>query len=154
MLAVVAMNHSAHLTFLPAYGAEVRGGTANCQVVLSSEEIASPVCETFETIIIMNAASANRFLGLASPDALVLLNRSLCPASGPADAVRVDATNLANELGDTRVANLIMLGAYAARRNLLPVEAIEAEIRRRFESKGAAVVGLNLRAFRTGLHPT
>ena len=74
LLASVAVDHVDHLTFFPSYGAEVRGGTSNCQVVFSSNEIASPVSEEFDTLIIMNQESANVFLDRQTPDALVLLN--------------------------------------------------------------------------------
>ena len=120
LLASAALQHVAHITFFPSYGAEVRGGVSKCQVVLSSEEIASPVSARFDSAIIMNQASLDRYLPNVEPGGVVIVNASLCrPPPGTA-AVAVPATEQAIELGDVRVANFIMLGACLRMKPLVP----------------------------------
>ena len=152
MLATVAVNSIEHVTFFPSYGAEVRGGTANCQVVLSTEEIPSPVCEQFESMIVMNQESAKRFEPQMTESCLVIFNRSLCaPPPVPCQAVGVDASEMAVRAGDGRAANFIMLGAFLSKKRLVPADAVEKEIKRTFSMKNAALAKLNLEAFRLGL---
>jgi 2-oxoglutarate ferredoxin oxidoreductase subunit gamma len=151
LLANCALGAVPHLTFFPAYGAEVRGGTSNCQVVLSSEEISSPVSESFDSMIVLNRASAERFRPRMTGACLVLLNRSLCdPPDVPSPMAAIPATEMAAELGNPRVANVVMLGAYGARKPLLPRGKLEDGIRAALASKGADLVELNLRAFDAG----
>lgn len=151
LLATVAMKEILNVTFFPSYGAEVRGGTSNCQVVLSTEEIASPVSERFDSMIIMNQASAERYQPQMVGDCLVIANCSLCKARDIPSAVSIDATDLANRLGDTRAANFIMLGAYMARKQMVSTAAVEEGIGQFLRSKSAALIDLNIRAFRAGL---
>lgn len=153
LVATVAVKDIPHITFFPAYGAEVRGGTSNCQVVLSSKEISSPVVERFDSMIIMNQASADRFLPQITENCLVIINSSLCkvPASPP--TVAINATELADQLGDTRVANFIMLGAYLAGKQLVSPSNIEKGIEQVFRGKSRALIDLNIKAFRAGLKP-
>lgn len=152
LLATAALDHVPHLTFFPAYGAEVRGGTSNCQVVFSSEEIASPVCDTFDAMILMNQASADRFIERrADSSSLIILNASLCTVPDTVPTVSVHATALAEELGNVRVANLIMLGAYLAQRTTVPASEVERCIDAFFAGKDTHLLKVNHRALHTGL---
>ena len=152
LLASVAVNRVAHVTFFPAYGAEVRGGTSNCQVILSTKEISSPVSERFGSVIIMNQASADRFLPRMADNCLAVLNSSMCKApTSVASPVMIKATELANEFGDTRAANFIMLGAFLARKQVVPTADIEQEIVQAFTDKSRKLIDLNMKAFRAGL---
>ena len=153
LLASVAVNNVPHITFLPAYGAEVRGGVSNCQVILSSKKIASPVSEQFDSIILMNQESADKFLSRASANCLIVINSSLCKIPKNITSVAVNATELADRLGNTRVANFVMLGAYLARKNFVPPDAIEKELIKILSAKNRNVVDINLKAFRAGLNP-
>jgi 2-oxoglutarate ferredoxin oxidoreductase subunit gamma len=151
IVATAAMRKVSHVTFFPSYGAEVRGGSANCQVIFSADEIASPVPECFDTMILMNEASLSRFLPSAAPECLLLINSSLCRQDTPQAASRIAATDLADELGDTRAANFVMLGAYLARKPLLDPQHVEDEIRQAFAGKPPGLIDLNVQALRTGL---
>ena len=149
LLAAVAIDTSPHVTFFPAYGAEVRGGTSNCQVILSADEIASPVPEVFDSMLIMNEASADLFLAQAGPACFTLFNGA--PGSQPRANVCIDATGLANQLGDTRVANFVMLGAYLVRKPVVNPSAFESHIAQALQSKPQPLIDLNIKAFQTGL---
>lgn len=151
LLAAAAIENISHVTFFPSYGAEVRGGTSNCQVILSSEEIASPVLEQFDSLIIMNQASADKFTAQTADNALIVINSSLCKINAASSATAIPATELADELGDTRAANIIMLGAYLAKRKVVSPAGIEKEIERSFAGKTRGLIDLNIKAFRTGL---
>jgi 2-oxoglutarate ferredoxin oxidoreductase subunit gamma len=121
-LAGAALNHVPHITFFPDYGAEVRGGVSKCQVVLSSEEIASPVSDIFESMILMNQESLDCFLASTPTNGLVIINTSLCrmPTGDATNCIGVAATEIADRMGDTRIANFVMLGAYIRRRPFAP----------------------------------
>jgi len=151
LLATVAVNEIPHVTFFPAYGAEVRGGTSNCEVILSSSEIASPVSLQLDSMILMNQASSARFLSHAAEGCLLLVNTSLCSIPPGSSAAGIAATEMADRLGDTRVANFIMLGTYVARKPFVPAREMEEGTRRLLAGKGKKLVEMNIAAFRLGL---
>jgi 2-oxoglutarate ferredoxin oxidoreductase subunit gamma len=136
---------------MPSYGAEVRGGTSNCRIILSPEPIASPVAERFDSMLLMNQPSVLRFRDRLVRGGLALWNTTLCRESpGGRGALAIPATELAEALGDGRTANVVMLGAWAALRGVISAAAIEAGIRMFLEGK-PELLDVNLRAFRTGM---
>jgi len=151
LFASAAVKSIPHVTFFPAYGAEVRGGTSNCHVVLSSKEIASPVSEDVDSMIIMNQASLDKFLPMMTRNCLVLVNRSMCKIPARLSAISIPATERANQLGNTRTANFIMLGAYLARKRLVSPADIEKGMADVFAGKDKALTEINIQAFRIGL---
>ena len=152
LLAVAAVHKTEHVTFFPSYGAEVRGGTSNCQIILSSSEISSPLAEQFDSMLIMNQDSLDYYGEAVKKSPFVLLNSSLCrrPA-GAGKILEVPASGLAGKLGDIRVSNFIMIGAYLARKPVVVPEDFENAIRDSLARKGENILDLNLRAFRIGL---
>jgi 2-oxoglutarate ferredoxin oxidoreductase subunit gamma len=152
LLASSAIKNVAHITFFPSYGAEVRGGTSACQVILSSKEIASPLSETFDSILVMNQSSSEDVIRQMKKNCLVLVNRSLCKIPSVSSKIlTVDATRLADRLGDTRVANFVMLGAYLAAKPVVTPLQAEKGIRELLAGKNMSLIELNIKAFRTGL---
>jgi len=152
LLASVAVRTMPHVTFFPSYGAEVRGGTSACQVILSSREIASPLSEKFDSIIVMNQAGLDRFVRQMTRGCLVIINKSMCEKpSVPSKMVTVDATKTADSLGDTRVANFIMLGAFLGVKPLVSIQDTEEAIRELLTGKDPSLIELNIKAFRSGL---
>jgi len=152
-LASAALDHMPHITFFPDYGAEVRGGVSKCQVVLSSEEISSPVSDVFESMIVMNQESLDCFLASVPADGLILINTSLCrvPAGNSHNCIGVAATEIADRMGDTRIANFVMLGAYIRHRPCVPPGSVEISIRHLLSGKASRMLDLNLKAFGKGL---
>ena len=117
LIAQTAMHANKEVTLIPAYGAEVRGGTSNCTVIIDEQPIASPMVTTPSSLVIMNKASQAKFAHRLKPDGLLLYNSSLID-TGPdlpetATVIPIPADELAIELGNQKVANMIMLGAYA-----------------------------------------
>ena len=121
-LAQAAMLEGKTVTYLPSYGAEVRGGTANCTVAISDEEIASPVASAPDFVIAMNTPSLVRFQNQVQSGGVLLFNSSLVEAEiqrGDIEVIGVPSNRIAEELGSPRSANMVMLGAFTKRSNLV-----------------------------------
>jgi 2-oxoisovalerate ferredoxin oxidoreductase beta subunit len=114
LLATMTMQSGLHATWLPSYGPEMRGGTANCSVVMSTREVGNPLVDHPDVLIAMNRPSLERFEGDVVPGGTVFFDSGLIDISGSRDDVRyvlLPATEIANELGSSKVANTVMLGA-------------------------------------------
>jgi 2-oxoglutarate ferredoxin oxidoreductase subunit gamma len=147
--------HDHEVTFFPSYGSEVRGGTAYCHVRVSRRPIASPIVERATCLIVMNQMSYDRFAGVVEPDGLVLSNASMVrptAAHGPARLVEVRASDLANELGDVRAANMVMLGALNALKRLTSEKAVTSLLEHKLgtEPGKREILSLNREALRIG----
>ncbi len=151
ILATVSLRTVPHITFFPSYGAEVRGGVSHCQIILSSDEIASPVSTRLDTIMSMNQAGSDEFRSRLEPDGLLIINRSLCQVPKNGDILAPPASEIANDLGEARAANFVMLGVYAARRAHVRPDDAEAAIEKTFGHKNRTACDVNLRAFQAGL---
>lgn len=115
VLAEVGMAHGKHVSWIPSYGPEMRGGTANCCVVISDENIASPLVEEPNTLIVMNRPSVAKFQPKVKKDGIMLYNSSLISGETLRDDIKiyaVPASEIADEIGTTKVANLVLAGAY------------------------------------------
>ena len=148
-LARAAMQEGRYVTYLPSYGAEVRGGTANCTVVVSDEEIASPVASSPEFVVAMNHPSLVRFQNQLQSGGVLFANSSLVEADaitrGDIDVVNVPANGIADELGSPRSANMVMLGAFAGKSNIVALASIVEELFNTFKSR-RKLVAINERA--------
>ena len=136
-----------------AYGAEVRGGTANCTVVVSDEEIASPVASNPDYVIVMNNPSLVRFANMIAPGGTLLTNSSLVHGEIKRDdvtVVPVPLNQLAHELGEDRSANFIMMGALAQATGILSIEDLKKPCRNPVWAKNPNVLELNRRALEVG----
>ena len=126
-LAQAAMLEGKHVTYLPSYGAEVRGGTANCTVAISNEEIASPVASNPEFVIAMNHPSFTRFQNQVQSGGVLFLNSSLIQAEtlrGDIEVVRVPSDDIAEKMGNRKSANMVMLGAFIKKSNLVSLDSV------------------------------
>ncbi len=149
-LAQAAMLEGKYVTYLPAYGAEVRGGTANCTVAISDEEIASPVASAPEFVIAMNGPSLMRFQNQIKSGGLFFINSSLTEAEISRDDInvaRVPASNIAEELGNPRSANIVMLGFLTAVTKVVSLKAMKKAV---LDSVPKGTEELNSRAFERG----
>ena len=130
-LANAAMLQGKYVTYLPSYGAEVRGGTANCTVSIGDEEIASPVASEPDFVVSMNQPSFLKFQSTLQTGGLILVNSSLVnvtAARGDIEVIEVPTSGLAEKLGSVRAANMVLLGAFIKVSNLvsLPLDAEES----------------------------
>jgi 2-oxoglutarate ferredoxin oxidoreductase subunit gamma len=151
-LAQAAMIEGKHVTYLPSYGAEVRGGTANCTVAISSEEIASPVASSPEFIVVMSQPSLARFQNQVESGGVLFFNSSLVTADiprGDIELLAVPATTMAEEMESPRSANMVMLGAFIKKTNLVSVDTVLATLKETFKTK-PKLIAINKKAIMAG----
>ena len=152
-LAYSAMKAERHVTYLPAYGAEIRGGTANCTVVIADEEIASPIASAPELVVVMNTPSLIKFQNYVASGGQLLLNSSLIaqrPGRSDVHVHPIPANELAEELGNARVANMVMLGAFVRLSGLVSLQALSEHLLSVFGERKRDLVPLNQRAVQVG----
>ena len=153
LLAYSAMKAGKHVTWIPSYGPEMRGGTANCTVVISGEEIGSPVITSPQALIIMNNPSLKAFEPRLQTQGLLFLNSSLITRQlrrEDVKAIAVPANDIAVEIGEKRTANMVMLGAYVARTEVVSKESI-LEGLKEFFGKKIQFLDVNTKAFEKGM---
>jgi 2-oxoglutarate ferredoxin oxidoreductase subunit gamma len=151
-LAQAAMLEGKNVTYLPSYGAEVRGGTANCTVAVSDEEIASPVASSPDFIVAMNQPSLVRFQNQIQSGGVLFINSSLIEAEiprGDIEIVRVPANSIAEELGSPKSANMVMLGAFTKKSNLVSVSSVIEELKSTLKKK-QKLIAINQKALMAG----
>ena len=153
LLAYAGMVDGKHVTFFPAYGAEMRGGTANCSVVVSSEEVASPVVSSPDSVIAMNEPSLLKFEPTLKPEGLLLINKSLVasrPTRDDVNAVTIDANKLAEEIGTVKCANMVMLGALLNRTQAVSLESVIKTLPKVFRRAKKEMIDINVEALKKG----
>lgn len=151
-LAQAAMLEGRFVTYLPSYGAEVRGGTANCTVAISDEEIASPVASSPEFIIALNQPSMVRFQNQIQSGGVFFINSSLVEAGisrGDVDIVSVPANKIAEELGSARSANMVMMGAFVKKSNLVSLSSVIDGLKDALKNK-QKLIAINKKALAAG----
>jgi len=142
VLGNAGMIQGLHATYLPAYGAAVRGGTANCTVCISEEEIASPVVSNPDILVAMNQPSAMAFMNRLVSGGKLLYNSSIItglPKRSDIDFIPVPANDLARELGNERSANMILLGSLVKVGQLLTLDSVFDSLEILMGSKPALV---------------
>ncbi len=152
-LAEAGMKEGLSVSWLPSYGPEMRGGTANCSVVLSPEEIISPMVQAPTELIAMNKPSLVKFEPQLVPGGTVLVNSSIIEIKATrADVVAhyVPCLEIAQELGNMKVANMVMLGAYIEATKFLKTDTIREMLVHMFTGPKAKLVELNIEALRRG----
>lgn len=139
LLAYSAMYEDQYATWLPSYGPEMRGGTANCSVVIDAQKpIASPIIAVADTLIAMNKPSLDKFQMNVREGGLVIINSSLISdkcANDKVKAIYVDANRIAHEMGNNKASNLVILGAYIKASGLFPKEVILSTIEKVYANK-------------------
>ena len=152
-LATAAMLEGKYVTYLPSYGVEVRGGTANCAVAVSCEEIASPVASSPEVVVAMNQPSFVRFQGALQSGGLLCADSSLVhteSARSDIEILAVPTSELAEKLGAIRVANMIMLGALVRASGMISYEAMVENLAEILGNRRGKLLDLNKRALAVG----
>ena len=153
-LAEAGMDQGYHVTWAPSYGPEMRGGTANCSVVISSGPIGSPVFTASTELIALNEPSLEKFEAGVRSGGAVFVNSGVVTARVRREdltACYVPCSQIAEEVGNPKVGNMAMLGAYVGRTGFLKPESIEAMIAHMFAGSKAALIPLNIEAFRRGM---
>ncbi|MFH1715164.1 MAG: 2-oxoacid:acceptor oxidoreductase family protein [Elusimicrobiota bacterium] len=152
LLAWAVMENNKAVTFFPSYGAEMRGGTAKCFVVISETKVGSPIVTHPDIALILNQQSFDKYAPLIKEDGVIIYNSSLIKVNEniKVKCVPVSATSIAERLGDARMANIVFLGVLAKLNKIVVKDILETGIKLAFESKGEGVVKNNLEALNTG----
>ncbi len=153
LLCMAAMRENRTVTYLPSYGSEVRGGTAKTQVVISSGAIYSPLVEEADSLIILNELSFEKYASRLKPGGLLVANDSLVdePAAPNARLLALPASEMAVELGNLKIANVLMMGAFIQATGLIGEESCCTAIEELLGARKADLLALNLQAFRKGM---
>ena len=150
MVASAAILEDKTTTYFPSYGPEMRGGTANCTVIVSDKPISSPLIFESDCVMAMNLPSMIKFEPTLKPGGVLLVNESLIHQDTKRDDItvyKIAANDLAAELGNPLVANMIMLGAFARATGIVSPDTLEKVIHDTFGVKKADLVEINIKAF-------
>ena len=153
-MAMACMLDGKHVSWLPSYGPEMRGGTANCSVVLSDKPVGSPVFAHPTELIALNEPSLVKFEEGVVPGGMVFVNSDVVTdkvSRTDLTAYYIPCSQIADEVGNPKVSNMVMLGAYVAGTKVLKAETIEKMIQEMFTGAKAKFVPLNIEAFRRGM---
>ncbi|MCS7352303.1 MAG: 2-oxoacid:acceptor oxidoreductase family protein [Anaerolineae bacterium] len=153
VLAHAAMEAGKNVTWFPSYGPEMRGGTANCTVIISDEEIGSPLVRHPRAAIVMNRPSLDKYEPLVQPGGLLVVNASMAGRSverTDVEVVALPASEIAEALGDRRLANMVMVGALLARLPVLSLEQVEGALQERMPVRHRHLMERNILALREG----
>lgn len=157
LLTYSGMIEDKNVSWLPSYGPEMRGGTANCNVTISSDAVGSPVVVDSTTVIVMNLPSLDKFEASVEPGGKLFVNSSLISKKSTRDDIEVyyiPANDIANELGNTRIANMVMLGAYLGVTDLVKFESIYEAFGQVFGETKAHLLPINKEALARGAELT
>jgi 2-oxoglutarate ferredoxin oxidoreductase subunit gamma len=153
LVAYAAMTEGKEVSWMPSYGPEMRGGTANCIVIVSDERISSPIVTRFDAAIVLNQPSLEKFEPAVRPGGLLLYERSTVtapPTRRDVDVLGVDGLAEATRLSNKQVANVVLLGAFLARRPVVQVASIVKALASVLPPHRQHLVPINERALASG----
>lgn len=153
LLTYAAMDEGKEVTWIPSYGPEMRGGTANCTVVISEEEIGSPMVSSPLAVIAMNLPSLDKYEGMVKTGGVLVINESMVDREVKREDIKVvmvKANDIAEELGDKRMTNMVLLGALIANLPVLPLRAIEKALAGHLPERHHKLLPKNYEALKKG----
>jgi len=153
LLSLAAMREGKNVTWMPSYGAEVRGGTAHSMTIISAEPIASPLVSEPTSCIVMNVPSFMKFKDRIKKGGLFVINSSLVKDAvkrKDLEVFKLPATEIANRLGNVKVANMVLLGAYLKRRGTASLKTAASCLKDIFSDKDNSIISLNEDAIKKG----
>lgn len=154
LLAYSGMLMGKEVSWLPSYGPEMRGGSANCHVVIADEPVGSPRVEEATCVIAMNYPSMKLFEKALVPGGLLLYNSSLieeAPERSDIRVIPVPCNDIANELGNSRVANMAMLGAFIGATDMFTTDTLIESLRHKLGPAKEKLIPLNRKAIEAGV---
>ena len=153
VLAYAAMDNGSEVTWIPSYGPEMRGGTANCTVIIADEEIGSPLVRNPRAALVFNLPSFDKYEPLVVPGGVLIVNASLVNRPVHRDdleSVMIPANEIAESLGDKRLTNITMVGAMLEKLPVLSLESVEKALNDHLPERHKKLLALNLKALRSG----
>jgi 2-oxoglutarate ferredoxin oxidoreductase subunit gamma len=148
-----AMVEGKNVTWMPSYGPEMRGGTANCITIISDETISSPILSKFDTAIILNQPSMEKFESKVKSGGLIVYestNILHSPERKDIEVYAIPAADIANKLNNVKIANMVMLGAYLAKRPIIKLDSIIAALKKVLPERYHNLLPLNREALEKG----
>ena len=152
-LAMACMLDGKHVSWLPSYGPEMRGGTANCSVIVSDAPVASPLVDKADVVVAMNRPSLDKFEAHVKPGGVLVINSSLIDRKAERDDIQVvycDANRIAEEVGNPKGANVAILGALLAKAPVVDDEKMSEAIRIELGERKAKFLPGNMKALQAG----
>jgi 2-oxoglutarate ferredoxin oxidoreductase subunit gamma len=153
LLAYAGMNAGLNVTYIPVYGPEMRGGTANCTVVVSDEDIGSPIIQRPKSLIVMNQPSLDKFQPRLEDGGVQVLNSSLVDvkqAEARVRTVAVPANEIADTLGNTKMANMVALGAYVRATGVVDLDIVKKSLTSVISAHYSHLIPKNAEALQAG----
>ncbi len=154
IIALAGMIEDKHVTWLPSYGPEMRGGTANCTVVVSDDPVASPVVDMPNEIAIFNIPSLLKFEPTLAEGGILVMNTSMIdrePQRKDIKVIKIAANDVAEKLGNVKAQNMVMLGAFIETTKVVSKESVFKALEKKMTGKKAAFLDLNKRAVEEGM---
>ena len=154
ILAYAAMAEKKNVTFMPVYGVEMRGGTANCTVVVSDKEIGSPIIHSPLSVIVMNLPSLEKFAPKVKKKGLLVVNTSLVPEKEidvkGVELLKVPSRDLALEVGNERLANMVILGAIVRKSGVVELKSLRKALFSALAPRYHKMIDINMQALERG----
>ena len=153
LLAYTALETGKHVTWFPSYGPEMRGGTAHCTVIISDEEIGSPIVKNPQAVMVMNLPSLDKYEALLKEDGVLIVYSSLVDRAverTDLNVVELPANEIAEELGNQRLANLVMLGSLLNKLPVLDLDEISRALEIHISDRHKSLIELNKKALVRG----
>lgn len=153
LLAYCGMVEDKELSWLPSYGPEMRGGTCNCHIILSDDAVSSPFITEPDVLVAMNAPSLDKFEKTVKKGGTIVMDSSLIlreAARGDVNVVSLPATQMANEMGMSKLANMLLMGALVKATGICSFETLEKALHKTVPPSKAALFDGNLKAIKTG----
>ncbi|KAB0671045.1 2-oxoacid:ferredoxin oxidoreductase subunit gamma [Oryzomonas sagensis] len=154
LLSYAAIHENKNVSFFPAYGVEKRGGAAMCTVVFSDGDTGSPVVGSPSVAIVLNQLSFDKYAAKVKPGGICIVNSTLVEADYSqlpgVELVAVPMNDIALELGDMRMVNMVACGAYAAKSGSLALESLEDALKKALPERNHRLIPANIKAIRAG----
>jgi 2-oxoglutarate ferredoxin oxidoreductase subunit gamma len=153
LLSYAAMDAGKEVTWIPSYGPEMRGGTANCTVIVADEEIGSPLVRHPSAVIAMNLPSLDKYEATLTPGGVLVINSSMVNRDVRRADIRsvvIPANEIAEALGDKRMTNMVLLGSLLANLPILPIQALEKALEEHLPARHHKLLPSNYKALRQG----
>ncbi len=153
LLTYTGLESDLQVVYFPSYGPEMRGGTAHCTVIISDAEIGSPFIRNPSAAIVMNIPSLERYESLVKAGGILVVNTSLVdrePDRDDIDVIAVPANDIAEQVGDKRLANIVLLGALVSRMEIVTLDAVEASLHKHIPENRRSLLEANIKALAQG----
>ena len=154
LLAYAGMLEGKNVSWLPSYGPEMRGGTANCHVIISDDPVGSPILNSATALMVMNGPSLDKFENIVEPGGIIITDSSLVTRSPKRTDVKVyeiPATQMASDMGNLTYANIIMLGKFLEVTGIVSTDTFEKALRKVLPEKYHYMIADEIKALEAGM---